>query len=70
MRVRIDDGYGDGSGLGGDGGIHRIHHLGHIGVGRTGPLVVAVEQRPWSWMPYCVGTKNGFVVTWLTNTNL
>src|SRR5579885_3186358 len=19
--------------------------------------------------PYCVGTKNGFVVTWLTNTN-
>src|SRR5689334_8342592 len=20
--------------------------------------------------PYCVGTKNGFVVTWLTNTNL
>jgi simple sugar transport system substrate-binding protein len=23
-----------------------------------------------SAMPYCVGTKNGFVVTWLTNTNL
>src|SRR5258708_37351716 len=22
-----------------------------------------------SWRPYCVGTKNGFVVTWLTNTN-
>ena len=22
-----------------------------------------------SWAPYCVGTKNGFVVTWLTNTN-
>ena len=22
-----------------------------------------------SSMPYCVGTKNGFVVTWLTNTN-
>src|SRR5579863_5419154 len=21
-----------------------------------------------SWMPYCVGTKNGFVVTWLTKT--
>ncbi len=23
-----------------------------------------------SSMPYCVGTKNGFVVTWLTNTKL
>ena len=23
-----------------------------------------------SGAPYCVGTKNGFVVTWLTNTNL
>src|SRR4051794_5954192 len=23
-----------------------------------------------SSIPYCVGTKNGFVVTWLTNTNL
>ena len=23
-----------------------------------------------SWMPYWVGTKNGFVVTWLTNVNL
>src|SRR3954467_6918995 len=23
-----------------------------------------------SSMPYCVGVKNGFVVTWLTNTNL
>src|SRR4051812_13479367 len=23
-----------------------------------------------SSMPYCVGTKNGFVVTWLTKTNL
>src|SRR4051794_32645000 len=22
-----------------------------------------------SWAPYCVGTKNGFVVTWLTKTN-
>src|SRR4051812_28167503 len=22
-----------------------------------------------SCAPYCVGTKNGFVVTWLTNTN-
>src|ERR687896_343241 len=22
-----------------------------------------------SWAPYCVGVKNGFVVTWLTNTN-
>src|SRR6185437_848326 len=21
-----------------------------------------------SWMPYCVGTKNGLVVTWLTKT--
>src|SRR6476620_9258166 len=25
---------------------------------------------PASDAPYCVGTKNGFVVTWLTNTNL
>jgi hypothetical protein len=23
-----------------------------------------------SWIPYCVGTKNVFVVTWLTTTNL
>src|SRR5262249_29487740 len=23
-----------------------------------------------SWMPYWVGVKNGFVVTWLTKTNL
>src|ERR671931_2745157 len=22
-----------------------------------------------SWAPYCVGVKNGLVVTWLTNTN-
>ena len=28
-----------------------------------------VESFAASAAPYCVGTKNGFVVTWLTKTN-
>src|SRR3954468_13891087 len=31
---------------------------------------VVLSNALASSMPYCVGTKNGFVVTWLTNTNL
>ena len=30
---------------------------------------VVFSNAQASSMPYCVGTKNGFVVTWLTNTN-
>ena len=31
---------------------------------------VVLTSAPASSMPYCVGVKNGFVVTWLTKTNL
>src|SRR5215207_8908627 len=31
---------------------------------------VVLSSADASSMPYCVGTKNGFVVTWLTKTNL
>src|SRR5262245_28493099 len=35
------------------------------------PVHVKVElmSAPASWAPYWVGTKNGFVVTWLMNAN-
>ncbi len=30
---------------------------------------VVLKIAPASSIPYCVGTKNGFVVTWLTKTH-
>lgn len=39
----VDDGDGDGIGLAGDGGVHRVHHLADHGGLRAGPLVIATE---------------------------
>src|SRR5262245_23750970 len=30
---------------------------------------VVLTSAPASWAPYCVGTKNGLVVTWLMKAN-
>ncbi len=43
--VRVDDRHRDGRGLRGDGGVHGVDHLGHVGGRRAGPLMIAAEQR-------------------------
>ena len=55
----------------GDRGVERVDHLVDVRVLRAGPLVAAARaacRRPRRRS--VVGTKNGFVVTWLTSTNL
>ena len=51
-------------------GVERVDHLADVGCLRSRPLVAAAEQRARVLRRRrSVGTKNGFVVTWLTKTN-
>ena len=67
--LEIDERHGDPVGLCGDRRLEGVDHLGDVGGLRTRPLDVGAEQHAdASSMPNWVGVKNGFVVTWLTNT--
>ncbi len=68
--MRIDDRHRDGGGLGRDGGVHRVHHLRDM-FAFAEPVHCELQssRAQASCRPYCVGTKNGLVVTWLTNTS-
>ena len=63
------DRHGDPVGRARDRAIHRAHHLGDVAAASSPPL--ARRRRTASTRPRCrsaPGTKNGFVVAWLTKT--